>query len=122
MEIPLTGIVTLFAFHWLSLIYETTHTNREQNAFVVRGRDSDYFDGWLDTADIEGFISGQAMQYGTDLDVTNYVNKRRITLNPSPSTAPGSKQKKKCASLGVGAEANGGQNAKETGSTEIDAV
>lgn len=51
---------------------------------MVRGRDADYFDGWLGTSDIESFVSGQSMQYGTDLDVTNYVNKRRITLNPPP--------------------------------------
>lgn len=58
----------------------------------MRGRDSDYFDGWLTTADIESFVSGQSMQYGTDLDVTNYVNKQRITLNPS-KTSNGSKIK-----------------------------
>lgn len=63
-------------------------TYREKNAFVVRGRDSDYFHGWLDTSDIESFVSGQSMQYGSDLDVTNYVNKRRITLNPSPPSQP----------------------------------
>ena len=51
---------------------------------MVRGRRADYFAGWLETADIESFVSGQSMQYGTDLDVTNYINKRRITLNPPP--------------------------------------
>ncbi|CAN0495727.1 unnamed protein product, partial [Hapterophycus canaliculatus] len=54
----------------------------EQHPFVVRGRPADYFAGWLETADMEAFVSGQSMQYGTDLDVTNYVNKRRVTLNP----------------------------------------
>lgn len=33
------------------------------------------------------------MQYGTDLDVTNYVNKRRVTLNPQPPSAPGGKKR-----------------------------
>ncbi|CAM9245303.1 unnamed protein product [Ectocarpus fasciculatus] len=60
----------------------------ERNPFVVRGRRADYFAGWLETPDLETFISGQSMQYGTDLDVTNYVNKRRVTLNPAAAPAP----------------------------------
>lgn len=61
---------------------------RERNPFVVRGRRADYFSGWLETSDLEAFISGQSMQYGTDLDVTNYVNKRRVTLNPAAPAPP----------------------------------
>ncbi|CBJ30378.1 expressed unknown protein [Ectocarpus siliculosus] len=60
----------------------------ERNPFVVRGRRADYFSGWLETSDLEAFISGQSMQYGTDLDVTNYVNKRRVTLNPAAPAPP----------------------------------
>lgn len=51
----------------------------------MRGRRPDYFKGWLETSDLESFISTQSMQYGVDLDVTNYINKRRVTLNPAPS-------------------------------------
>lgn len=54
----------------------------------MRGRRDDYFSGWLHTSDIESFVSGQSMQYGTDLDVTNYVNKRRVTFNPAPPPPP----------------------------------
>ncbi|CAM9206887.1 unnamed protein product [Ectocarpus sp. 13 AM-2016] len=60
----------------------------ERNPFVVRGRRADYFSGWLETSDLEAFISGQSMQYGIDLDVTNYVNKRRVTLNPAAPAPP----------------------------------
>ncbi|CAN0028044.1 unnamed protein product [Ascophyllum nodosum] len=61
----------------------------EKNTLVVQGRGPDYFRGWLETSDLESFISTQSMQYGVDLDVTNYVNKRRITLNPAPPKTPG---------------------------------
>eukprot|EP00903_Cladosiphon_okamuranus_P011309 g10664.t1 len=81
----------------------------EQNPFVVRGRRADYFAGWLETADIESFVSGQSMQYGTDLDVTNYVNKRRITLNPPPPEAVAQKDasKMKGKRKGKGGSGNG---------------
>lgn len=62
---------------------------------MVRGRREDYFAGWLETSDMEAFVSGQSMQYGTDLDVTNYVNKRRVTLNPPPPSCPASRDGKK---------------------------
>ncbi|CAM9171063.1 unnamed protein product, partial [Ectocarpus sp. 8 AP-2014] len=68
----------------------------ERNPFVVRGRRADYFSGWLETSDLEAFISGQSMQYGTDLDVTNYVNKRRVTLNPA-APAPPPEQSEGCS-------------------------
>lgn len=55
----------------------------------MRGRSADYFSGWVETSDLESFVSNQSMQYGVDLDVTNYVNKRRITLNPPPPALPG---------------------------------
>ncbi|CAN0196904.1 unnamed protein product [Pylaiella littoralis] len=76
-------------------VEEFYETYWEKNAFVVRGRRGDYFSGWLETPDIESVISGQSMQYGTDLDVTNYVNKRRVTLNPPAPTPPPGSQKAK---------------------------
>ena len=71
------------------LIFSACKTSREKNTLVVQGRGPDYFRGWLETSDLESFISTQSMQYGVDLDVTNYVNKRRITLNPAPPKTPG---------------------------------
>ncbi|CAM9789938.1 unnamed protein product, partial [Choristocarpus tenellus] len=79
----------------------------EQNAFVVRGRDPSYFAGWFHKIDMESFVSGQAMQYGVDLDVTNYIGKKRVTLNPA---GPG-------AGLELGGGGGGG-GAAGGGSTE----
>ncbi|CAM9735859.1 unnamed protein product, partial [Discosporangium mesarthrocarpum] len=55
----------------------------ETHAFVVQGRDPSYLSGWFHKLDLESFISGQAMQFGVDLDVTNYISKKRVTLNPA---------------------------------------
>ncbi|CAM9380088.1 unnamed protein product [Scytosiphon promiscuus] len=93
-------------------VEEFYDTYWEQNPFVVRGRREDYFAGWLETADIEAFVSGQSMQYGTDLDVTNYVNKRRVTLNPP--AAPTSSASRKSGA--------GGKKGKGKGSGATDAA
>lgn len=106
---------------------------REKNAFVVRGRAPDYFSGWLETADIESFVSGQSMQYGVDLDVTNYVNKRRVTLNPPSPASPtmeGAQKtgRRKCpvqgTETGATAPSNGAHGAgnPETGPTAGGAI
>ena len=36
---------------------------------------------------MRGLISQQSLRYGTDLDVTNFVNGQRVTLNPAPNAA-----------------------------------
>lgn len=67
---------------------------------------------------MEAFVSGQSMQYGTDLDVTNYVNKRRVTLNPPapPSSTTRNTGTKKGKGKGgssadAGADGTDGENA-----------
>jgi hypothetical protein len=39
----------------------------------------DYYGGWLSSDDMRTIISQQSLRYGTDLDVTNFVNGRRVT-------------------------------------------
>ncbi|CAM9707862.1 unnamed protein product, partial [Phaeothamnion confervicola] len=57
----------------------------ENQAVVIKRGDRSYFEGWLDVSEMKGFIERHGMRYGEDLDVTNYVNGRRVTLNPPPT-------------------------------------
>ncbi|CAM9167631.1 unnamed protein product [Chrysoparadoxa australica] len=61
----------------------------KQAVLVRRGGRKAYYHGWLSSKDIHSFTEAQSLQYGVDLDVTNYVDGKRMTLNPAPNTEGG---------------------------------
>ncbi|KAG5188882.1 cupin superfamily protein-domain-containing protein [Tribonema minus] len=54
----------------------------ESCPLLVRRASARFYDGWMSTADVRACIAQQALRYGSDLDVTNFVEGRRVTLNP----------------------------------------
>ncbi|KAI9913342.1 hypothetical protein PsorP6_006681 [Peronosclerospora sorghi] len=59
----------------------------EQAPVVIKRQCPRYYDGWFSTAELERILTTHTLEYGTDLDLTKYVDQTRHTLNPSSSTA-----------------------------------
>eukprot|EP00953_Heterococcus_sp_UTEX-ZZ885_P002846 2062-Heterococcus_DN1.PRE.2 len=71
----------LHAEHALKDVDEFYAKHWERRALLIKrpAVHRDYYGGWLSSDDMRTIISQQSLRYGTDLDVTNFVNGRRVT-------------------------------------------
>jgi lysine-specific demethylase/histidyl-hydroxylase NO66 len=54
----------------------------EKKPFVIRRKNCrSYYDGWFGKDDVRALLRTGKMLYGKNVDVTNYVNQERVTLN-----------------------------------------
>uniref|UniRef100_M4C072 Bifunctional lysine-specific demethylase and histidyl-hydroxylase n=1 Tax=Hyaloperonospora arabidopsidis (strain Emoy2) TaxID=559515 RepID=M4C072_HYAAE len=57
----------------------------EQRPLVIKRNAPSYYDGWFSRQEIDRILKTHTLEYGTDLDLTKYVDDTRHTLNPSSS-------------------------------------
>ncbi|CAH0518545.1 unnamed protein product [Peronospora belbahrii] len=57
----------------------------EQRPLAIKRKCASYYDGWFCKQEIDRILQTHTLEYGTDLDLTKYVEGTRHTLNPSSS-------------------------------------
>ncbi|CAI5728392.1 unnamed protein product [Hyaloperonospora brassicae] len=57
----------------------------EQRPLVVKRQCSSYYDGWFSRQEVDRILKTHTLDYGTDVDLTKYVDDTRHTVNPSGS-------------------------------------
>ncbi|ETI43131.1 hypothetical protein F443_11842 [Phytophthora nicotianae P1569] len=55
----------------------------EQRPLAIKRNFPSYYDGWFSKQEIDRILKTHTLEYGTDLDLTKYVDNTRHTLNPS---------------------------------------
>ncbi|TDH68665.1 hypothetical protein CCR75_004921 [Bremia lactucae] len=55
----------------------------EQRPLVIKRNYASYYDGWFSKDEVDRILKTHTLEYGTDLDVTKYVDGTRHTLNPA---------------------------------------
>jgi hypothetical protein len=71
--------------------WEKQHLHIERHKDEVRMREPkklnlqpDYYKGWFHMLDIKRILLEEDVRYTRDIDVTNYIDGQRVTLNPAP--------------------------------------
>lgn len=60
----------------------------EQRPLAIKRHVPRYYNGWFSKLEVDRILKTHTLEYGTDVDLTKYVDDTRHTLNPSsPATA-----------------------------------
>lgn len=72
-------------FEWLIFpmpLTEFYESYWEKRPLAIKRKSPKFYDGWFSKDEIDRILTEHTLEYGADLDLTKYVDKTRLTLNP----------------------------------------